>query len=183
MDQQETSEVVVATLRQIIRAIDLQSKQLTKKFGLTGPQLIVLKEIQKTPDRPISEISRQVSLSQATVTSILDRLEQQGFARRQRSNKDKRKVNIYLTEKTEKILLSNPSLLQEEFTMEFEKLEDWEKNMLLSSLQRLASMMNAQKIQSPPVLVSGPIAASSQEVNRYLNEESSLEKKHPDKLG
>ena len=97
MDPQETAEEVVITLRQIIRAVDLQSKKLAKKYGLTGPQLIVLKEIQKSPDRPISEISRHISLSQATVTSILDRLEQQGFAQRQRSAKDKRKVNIYLT--------------------------------------------------------------------------------------
>lgn len=174
MEQQDIGEEVVATLRQIIRAVDLQSKKLAKKYGLTGPQLIVLKEIRKSPDKPISEISRQVSLSQATVTSILDRLEQQGFAQRRRSDKDKRKVNIYLTEKAEHILAANPSLLQEEFTQEFDKLKDWEKNMLLASLQRLAAMMNAEKIVSPPVLVSGPIAATSQEVNRYLQEDITL---------
>jgi len=171
MELQDSSEIVLVTLRQIIRAIDLQSKKLTKKFGLTGPQLIVLKEIRKSHDRPISEIARQVSLSQATVTSILDRLEQQGFAIRQRSAKDKRKVNIKLTEKAENILDSNPALLQEEFSDQFDKLEDWEKTMIISSLQRLASMMNAENIQAPPVLVSGPIAASSQEVKRYLGEE------------
>ena len=171
MDLQETTEEVVITIRQIIRAIDLQSKKLTKRYGLTGPQLIVLKEIQKSPEKPISEVSRKISLSQATVTSILDRLEQQGFAQRQRSEKDKRKVNIYLTKKAETILAANPSLLQEEFTVEFDKLEDWEKNMLLSSLQRLAAMMNAEKIQAPPVLVSGPIAATPQEVNNFLEED------------
>ncbi|OQY31240.1 MAG: hypothetical protein B6241_14575 [Spirochaetaceae bacterium 4572_59] len=181
MDQHDTSEEVVSTLRQIIRAIDLQSKKLTKRYGLTGPQLIVLKEIQKSPDRPISEISRQVSLSQATVTSILDRLEQQGFAQRHRSEKDKRKVNIYLTEKAETILNAKPSLLQEEFIDEFDKLEDWEKNMLLASLQRLAAMMNAETIKAPPVLVSGPIAASSQEVNRYLQEDVVVHKLEADK--
>jgi len=171
MELKDSTEEVVATLRQIIRAIDLQSKKLTKTFGLTGPQLIVLKEIQKSPDKPISEISRQVSLSQATVTSILDRLEQQGFAIRHRSEKDKRKVNLILTEKALTILNTNPSLLQEEFSNRFEKLENWEKNMILASLQRLSFMMNAENIQSPPVLVSGPIAASSQEVKRYLGEE------------
>ncbi|MDC7219190.1 MAG: MarR family transcriptional regulator [Spirochaetales bacterium] len=171
MDFNETADEVVATLRQIIRAIDLQSKKLTKKYGLTGPQLIILKEIKRGPHRPISEISRQVSLSQATVTAILNRLEQQGFAIRKRSEQDKRKVNLFLTEKAEEILKDNPSLLQEEFTHNFDKLEDWEKNMLLASLQRLASMMNAEDIVAPPVLVSGPIAATSQEVRDYLEEE------------
>jgi DNA-binding MarR family transcriptional regulator len=169
---QNNSDIVVSTLRQIIRAIDLQSKKLTKRYGLTGPQLIVLKEIYKGSDRPISAIAKEVSLSQATVTSILDRLEQQGFATRQRSSLDKRKVNILLTEKSETILDTNPSLLQEEFTDEFEKLEEWEKNMIISSLQRMASMLNAEKIISPPLLVSGPIAATSQEVNRFMDEDS-----------
>lgn len=169
--QQDLSDSVMSTLRQIIRAIDLQSKKLTKKYGLTGPQLIVLKEISKSTNRPISEIAKNVSLSQATVTSILDRLGQQGFTIRQRSDQDKRKVNIVLTDKAREILGRNPSLLQDEFTGQFEKLEEWEKNMLLSALQRLATMMNATSIESPPVLVSGPLAASSHEVGRYLEED------------
>lgn len=172
MNQQDLSDSVMSTLRQIIRAIDLQSKQLTKKYGLTGPQLIILKEIYRSPHSPISEIAKNVSLSQATVTSILDRLCQQGFSLRQRSEKDKRKVNITLTDKALEVLSRKPSVLQDDFTRQFEKLEDWEKNMLLSSLQRLANMMDATKIVSPPVLVSGPLAASSQEVKRYLEEES-----------
>ena len=109
-------------------------------------------------------------MSQATVTSILDRLCQQGFSIRQRSEKDKRKVNICLTEKAIEVLKNNPSVLQDEFSAQFSTLEDWEKNMLLSSLQRLAGMMDASKLESPPVLVSGPLAASSQEVKRYLEE-------------
>lgn len=178
MDQsiQDLSDSVVSTLRQIIRAIDLQSKQLTKRFGLTGPQLLILKEIDKSPGSPLSEIAKKASLSQATVTSILDRLSQQGFAIRQRSDKDKRQVNITLTEKARDVLQLKPSLLQDDFTEQFNRLEDWEKNMLLSSLQRLAKMMDAEKIKSPPVLASGPLAASSQEVKRYLDDNTTADK-------
>jgi len=174
MNKEDKSEIVVSTLRQIIRVIDLQSKKLIKQFGLTGPQLIVLKEIQKGPDLPISVIAKNVSLSQATVTSILDRIEQQGFAKRCRSSQDKRKVNILLTEKAEIILASNPSLLQEEFSSEFGKLEEWEKSMILSSLQRLVSILNADQIKTQPILVSGPIEASSQEADRYLKDNGNV---------
>ena len=169
MDKQEITDEVVSTIRQIIRAVDLQSKQLTKKYGLTGPQLIVLKEIQKNTDKPISEIARNVSLSQATVTSILDRLEHQNFAKRTRSSTDKRKVTLSLTEKAETILAAKPSLLQDDFSDRFDRLEPWEKNMILACIQRLSTMLNAEKLESNPVLVSGPLDASSQEVNRYLS--------------
>ena len=149
---QDTTDAVVSTLRQIIRSIDVQSKRLTKQYGLTGPQLIVLKEFKKAPGLPISEIARRISLSQATVTSILDRLEQQGFAVRHRSKTDKRKVFIDLTDKANAILDIQPSLFQEEFTKRFNKLNEWEKNMMLSSLQRLSEMMNAEKIPEDPIL-------------------------------
>jgi DNA-binding MarR family transcriptional regulator len=154
MNRKNPADEVVSTLRKIIRAIDLHSKQLTKKYGLTGPQIIVLKEIRESPDRPISEIARKVSLSQATVTSILDRLEQQGYAQRHRSMQDKRKVHLVLTEKAEAVLGNNPSLLQDEFYTRFNDLESWEQNMILSSLQRLALSMNAEDIKTHSLLVS-----------------------------
>jgi len=170
MERLDPADEVVSTLRKIIRAIDLQSRKLTKTYGLTGPQLLVLKETRRNPQASISNISQNVSLSQATVTSILDRLEQQDFVRRVRSQEDKRRVIIELQKKATEILDRNPSLLQEEFIRRFDGLEEWEKSMLLASLQRMAFMMNAGDIQSPPVLVSGPIAASPQEVKRYLDE-------------
>lgn len=170
MERPDPADEVVSTLRKIIRAIDLQSRKLTKSYGLTGPQLLVLKETRRSPQASISNISQKVSLSQATVTSILDRLEQQDFVRRVRSQEDKRRVIIELRKKAIDILDKNPSLLQEEFIHQFDGLEEWEKSMLLASLQRMAFMMNAGDIQSPPVLVSGPIAASPQEVKRYLDE-------------
>jgi len=170
MGSTENTDLVVSTLRQIIRVIDLQSKKLVKSYGLTGPQLLVLKEIKKNKNQQISVIAKNVSLSQATVTSILDRLEQQNFAKRVRSLDDKRKVNIVLTDKSYEVLKENPSLLQEEFTSKLEQLEEWERNMILSNLQRLASMMNANEINSPPVLVSGSIDATSNVVNAYLKD-------------
>ncbi|MDX1268522.1 MAG: MarR family transcriptional regulator, partial [Oceanisphaera sp.] len=38
----EKHEEVLVALRQIIRAIDLHSRQLSKASGLTGPQLLLL---------------------------------------------------------------------------------------------------------------------------------------------
>lgn len=128
----------------------MHSKQLVKKFGLTGPQLMVLKEIKADEDINIGRVAKKVSLSQATVTNILDRLETRGMVTRERSHKDKRRVIVRVTEKTEKLLENNPSVLQEEFLHNFRALEDWEKNLILSSIQRIARMMNAEDIELTP---------------------------------
>ncbi|AHC16165.1 MarR family winged helix-turn-helix transcriptional regulator [Salinispira pacifica] len=162
------SDLILATLRQIIRAIDLHSKNLAKKYGLTGPQLLVLKELHKDSSRTIGSVAKNISLSQATVTSILDRLEKQGFVTRVRQQADKRKVNLQLSERALDILAAHPSMLQEDFIRRFDTLEDWEKMLLISSLQRIASMMSAESIKSPPVLVSGPLDASHSDVKSFF---------------
>jgi DNA-binding MarR family transcriptional regulator len=164
------SDQILATLRQIIRAIDLHSKSLTKRYGLTGPQLMILKELRRHENLTIGRLAKNVSLSQATVTTILDRLEKLDFLKRIRNTEDKRKVNIQLTRKAEEVIDTDPSLLQEEFIHRFEKLEEWEKTLLLSSLQRIATMMNAEGIRSQPVLDSGPLETNDREFTQYLEE-------------
>ena len=164
------SDTILIALRQIIRAVDLHSKRLTRQYGLTGPQLMVLKIIHETKELNVTQIAKRISLSPATVTSILGRLEKLGLVQRVRNAFDKRKVNIILTEKAEDTMKTAPNLLQEEFIERFEKLKDWEKLQLISSLKRISEMMDAEEINSPPVLVSGPLAATEKEVIEFLDE-------------
>jgi len=147
MDKSHTiSEKVIITLRQIIRAIDIQSKYLYKCYGLSGPQFIILRELSSVPEISIGHLAKEISLSQATVTDILDRLENKEFISRKRSNYDKRRVFIKITEKGKIAIGKKLSLLNEDFTQKFNQLEDWEQNLILSSIQRIASMMEAKKI-------------------------------------
>ena len=144
--------MVLETLRQISRAIGLRSRQLVKTVGLTVPQLLILKEVTENGESAIGHVADQVSLSQATVTTIVDRLELQGLVVRRRDTVDRRKVLIAATEAGQTIVARNPAILQEEFTEAFSKLENWEQTQILSSLQHVAAMMKVQQIVTAPVL-------------------------------
>ncbi len=143
---------VLVSLRRIIRATDLHSKRMIKECGLTTPQVMVLRAIESLGDVTVKRISSDVSLSQATVTTILNRLESRGLVDRVRSIEDKRIVNAKLTAAGRDVLLSAPKLLHDKFIHRFESLSDWEKTQLLSSLQRVANMMDAESIDAAPVL-------------------------------
>ena len=147
-------EVLVA-LRRVIRATDLHSKHLAKTTGLTSPQILLLQTIRAKGEVTIGELAKEMSLSQATVTTILDRLEKRDFVYRERSKQDKRKVHAYLTEQGSEMLKDAPMPLQEHFTRQFGDLQDWEQTMIISSLQRVAQMMDAQHIDASPVLDVG----------------------------
>ena len=148
-------EEVLVALRRVIRATDLHSKHLAKTTGLTAPQILLLQTIRDKGEVTIGELANEISLSQATVTTILDRLEKRELVYRVRSKEDKRKVHAYLTDQAAETLKEAPIPLQEHFTRQFGDLQQWEKTMIISSLQRIAQMMDAQHIDASPVLDIG----------------------------
>ena len=153
---------LLVSLRKIMQAVDLHSKDLKKKFGLTGPQLVILQQVAANPQMSISELARSVSLSQATVTDIVNRLAKNNFVTKTRSETDKRRVVITPLEKCHQILEMAPPPLQETFTKRFANLENWEKLMLLSALDRIVRLMSATEIEAFPILATGPIDAPSE---------------------
>lgn len=150
-------EAVLVALRRVIRATDLHSKHLSKVAGLTAPQLLILQTLRDKGDLPAGEIAHDISLSQATVTTILDRLESRGLITRTRSDQDKRKVIASLTDAGRNILSNAPMPLQASFVRQFSSLQEWEQTAIISSLQRIASMMDADGIDASPVLDVGPL--------------------------
>jgi DNA-binding MarR family transcriptional regulator len=165
----ERGERVIRSIRQIIRAVDLHSRYLAKKYGLTGPQLMILRDLTTHGETSVGEVAKRISLSQATVTNVLDRLENIGYVKRARSEHDKRKVIVGITPTGKRKLDGAPSLLQEYFIHEFERLAEWEQTLMLSSLQRVASMMNAGDIKGVPVLASGAISLSANDIIEYTD--------------
>ena len=148
---------ILISLRKIIRAADLHSQRLMKESGLTAPQLLVMQAIEKEGGPSTSTLADRIVVSQATMTRIIDRLERAGLVRRDKSTTDKRVVNISLTAAGQVKLESAPEPLQAEFLRRFRKLEDWEQQMLKSSLVRVAKMMNAENIDAAPILQTGSI--------------------------
>lgn len=150
-------EELLVSLRKVIRAIDLYSRKLNKETGLTSPQLIVLQEIAAYDGLMVKDIAEHINLSSATVTSILDRLESRKFVIRERSEIDKRKVGLHLTELGSQMIKDAPMPLQDHFINRFEKLEEWEQTQMLSTMQRISKMMDAEDLDAAPMLEVGAL--------------------------
>src|SRR5690606_11278231 len=84
-DMARHDEVLIA-LRRIIRATDMYSRHLSKVAGLTAPQLLVMQSIANRGEMTMGEIADEVSFSQATITTILDRLEKRELIQRTRGS-------------------------------------------------------------------------------------------------
>lgn len=152
---------IVAAIRQIIRAVDIQSRQLFEVHGLTGPQLAVLQETQRLGPTSPTTLARAVHLSQATLTGILQRLQRHELVSRESSLDDRRSVMVSITAAGEALLAASPSQLQDRFRDALSSLPSWERLQILATLQRVASLMDADTIDAAPYLTPGDIRSSS----------------------
>lgn len=152
-DQQITDNILIE-LRKITQAIDMNSKRLVKLVGLTGPQMVILQEISRLGTVSVGEVAKNVSLSQGTVTGILERMEKRELVVRKKSQDDKRRVMVCITDSGNALLAKAPSVIQESFIPKINELQEWEKNMILSALQRLVIVMNAADNKAVSILSS-----------------------------
>jgi DNA-binding MarR family transcriptional regulator len=150
---------MLVSLRKINQAISLHSKDLNRRFGLTGPQLVILNEIARHESITVTQLARSISLSQATVTDILNRLGKKGLVERTRDTIDRRRVLVRITPQCNDILSQAPPALQDTFMDQYTDLPEWEQLMILSALKRIVDLMSAQKIDAAPFLATDVLRA------------------------
>lgn len=152
MDRTDSSLIA---LRRILRATELYGRELAQAAGLTAVQFRVLQVVAETRHCTPTDISARMGVSLATVTSLVDKLVRQDMVLRERAKIDRRQTNIVMTQRGEAALHTAPDALQQRYVRRFEALEDWEQAQLVSSLERIASMLDAEDLDASPVLDMG----------------------------
>lgn len=144
---------VLLSLRRIIRSVDIYSRKLNSEFGLTTPQLLCLTALAEDHHMVMSDLARTINLSPRTVIGIVDRLEHKKLLQRIRSDTDRRKVKVEITEAGRNIANKAPSLLQDNFSQRFASLTQNEQLQITNALERVVELMDAERIDASPNLI------------------------------
>ena len=99
------------SIRRILRATELHGKALRIATGLKTSQLLVLQALEEEPELTVGEITDRVHMAQASVTTLVARLEELGLVTRTRGTSDKRKVFVKLTDAGHVMLEQAPEAL------------------------------------------------------------------------
>lgn len=88
-------------VKQINNIYEKELNERLKKLGITSSQCAVLDYLFHTNKEEVNQrdVEKSLSLKNPTVTGILKRMEEKGFILSVPNAADKRKKNIYLTEK------------------------------------------------------------------------------------
>lgn len=88
-------------IKQINNVYEKDLNERLKKIGITSSQCAVLDYLFQTSKEEVNQrdVERNLNLKNPTVTGILKRLDEKGYILCVSNANDKRKKNIYLTEK------------------------------------------------------------------------------------
>ncbi len=132
---------ILASLRRIIRSVDIYSRKLAQEHGVTVPQLLCMLKIDELGSLTVKDLAEEVHLNPSTIVGIVDRLEKIGVFCRERSVRDRRKVRILLTEKGKEMVAQSPSPLQDKLVTAIEDLPELERVTIALSLEKIVGLM------------------------------------------
>jgi len=127
-------------LRRLQQDAEVHAKRLARFGGLSPVQLMILQVLASEGPLTASALSKQVSLTAATLSGQLDRLAERGLLSRQRDDQDRRRQWLLLTREGVALQQQAPSLLPPAFAERFAALPEWERHGIAAALLRAASL-------------------------------------------
>jgi DNA-binding MarR family transcriptional regulator len=118
--------------------------------GLTMPQSAVISALVRGGEMKITELSGKLSLSNSTISGIVDRLEKQQLVERRRSDEDRRIVYVNVTPKFDEIHKESHKKVEKaiEDLLDTVSPEEMEQITIgLNTLKRIINNQNSEKCQ------------------------------------
>ena len=131
------------SLRRIVKALHDYSTQVERQFGLTGPQLWALWELNRAGTLSLKALSQRMHLEPSTVTGVVDRLQKRGLLVRVPDPEDRRRVILSLTAEGIHLLKGAPHPAQGQLLYALHAMDLEAVAQLNQTLKRLASDMEA----------------------------------------
>ncbi len=155
---------ILSSIRRIVRSVDIHSRKLAQEFGVTVPQLLCLLKVDELGPLTLKDLSEEVYLTPSTLVGIVDRLENAGLFKRERSVRDRRRVRISLTDAGRELAGHAPSPLQENLANKLDLLPELERATIALALEKLLDLMQEDEEElakvsgkdTAPILESAP---------------------------
>lgn len=150
MDQKTLQDLVreiIYQIRRLMQAGELYTKELSKTYQVSAPQLHCLLALYEHGPLPPSQIARHIMVKSSTVTGIIDRLEQKGLVTRLRDSPDRRVINIELTETGMRLSQNAPPPIQHKIVDGLTRLPEGEIEQIILSLSKLTRMLDVQDLE------------------------------------
>ena len=138
---------IVESIRRLVRAEYLDSQKMSKQFGLTGPQSLVLRMLIKKGSLSSADLSRQMYVTPSNITGIIDRLEKKGLVERIRKPGDRRVALITLTQSGQELGKTIPDPIEKKFVNQLADLETEHLQILAMAMNQILNLIDTKEAE------------------------------------
>jgi DNA-binding MarR family transcriptional regulator len=128
---------VLNSIRRLVRALRLYSRESEGRMGLSGAQLFVLQQLRDGSPVSLKELSRRTMTDVSSASAVVERLAGKGLVARRRSEKDGRMLELWLSAEGKMLLRQRPDALQVRLISAMRTLDPAELQALASGLESL----------------------------------------------
>ena len=133
---------IIESIRRLVRAEYLDSQKMSKQYGLTGPQSLVLRLLIKKGALSSADLSRQMYVTPSNITGIIDRLEKKGLVERIRKQDDRRIALITLTNSGQKLGQTIPDPIEKKFVNQLADLEPEHLQIVAMAMNQILNLID-----------------------------------------
>ena len=141
---------IVQLLRRMVSRIYVDSKRMMKRFGLTGPQTLVLRALLHSGPISSAALARAIFVTPSNLTGIIDRLEQKGLVTRTRQATDRRVQLLDLTEAGKEKAESLPDPIEEKLAAGLALLDEEQAGAIRAAIEQVVGFIDAEKAPDLP---------------------------------
>jgi DNA-binding MarR family transcriptional regulator len=155
---------IVGAIRKLVRAVSFDAFQMSKQYGLTGPQSSVLRTLMKEGQLSSASLSRRLYVTPSNITGIIDRLEKKGLVERIKKQGDRRVALITLTKSGSELSNSLPDPIEKKLIYELADLEPEHVRILSLVMNQILNLIDAKGVDEEFLEIHhGPVPHANEE--------------------
>ena len=154
---------IVEGIRKLRRAVYRDYIKASRQFGLTETQSDVLRTLLVFGAMSSAELSRNLYVTPANITGVIDRLEKKGLVERMRQQADRRVALITLTEPGNKLSKQLPDPIENKLISGLASLGQEQVQALGEAMNRIIGLIGAEKMGEVPLELNNELKAEGEQ--------------------
>jgi DNA-binding MarR family transcriptional regulator len=145
-------QIVLDTIRKIIRSVRLSSRTTEKNVGLSTAQIFVLQKLAQKPTMTVNELAEATFTHQSSVSVVISKLVDRKLVERGASATDGRSHELKITSQGTYLLSKSPGSIQDRLFDGFSQMSEDEQIALVDSLTKLLRNSGLEEEKVPMLL-------------------------------
>ncbi|GMQ64243.1 MarR family winged helix-turn-helix transcriptional regulator [Vallitalea maricola] len=128
----------------ILKFFPLINKKLFKdiKYKNSLHQMRLIGMVEHENGKPMKYFCERLMIPKSNLTKVANRLIEEGLIERKTDEKDRRIINLYITEKGKDTLDKHKKVMKENIRIKLEKLDDEDIQKLISNFEEMEAILD-----------------------------------------